>query len=199
MKKFNEKQYFAAVIVAGTLGLSLTACGTTTTVREIPIAAAPAPAVTVTVAAPVQNIINNNPAPAMPVYVAPVTVADPSGDTCVTLDAAGYCPDDDPAPALTTDPYSVVSQYFSDVNSSDITDAWNLLGPSEQDGWNSDYSTYDTWASPASFSNITEDSESGDTVTVTYTQSGDESPTTYTVTFVVDNGIITSDNWSQNY
>jgi hypothetical protein len=48
MKKFTTRQYLAAVLVAGTLGLSLTACGTTTTV--------PGPTVTKTVTAPPADV-----------------------------------------------------------------------------------------------------------------------------------------------
>ena len=32
------------------------------------------------------------------------SVTDPAGNTCTALDAAGYCPGDDPAPVATIDP-----------------------------------------------------------------------------------------------
>ena len=56
--------------------LSLAACGTT--------AKAPAPAPAATTSAP--------------------AVTDSAGNTCTALDAAGYCPGDDPAPVATVDP-----------------------------------------------------------------------------------------------
>ncbi len=63
-----------------------------------------------------------------------------------------------------------------------------------QAGWNSNYNTYVTWATPTGFDNVNETTESGDGVTFTFdlhnTNAGTETP--YTATFTVDNGIITS-------
>ena len=44
-----------------------------------------------------------------------------------------------------------------------------MLSSSVQQGWNSDYNTYAAWVDQTSFSNVNEVSESGDTVTFTFT------------------------------
>lgn len=189
----------ALLALAGSAALIAGCSSTTTTVVRVPapirttVTATPSPARTTVTATPTaapsrssapppQVVINNNaaPAPAQTVY--------------------------EPAPAVTypaysgPDPFSVVDAYLTDVSTpGSIPAAWALLSYSEQGGWNHDYSSYYDWASPVYFTGITEDSESGDSVTVTYTQNGDESATSYTVTFVVDGGIIQSDDWSQVY
>ena len=96
---------------------------------------------------------------------------------------------------MQSDPWSVVVAYTNDVNTpGGNSAAWNLLGPSVQAGWNSDYNTFVTWADPTSFQNVNEVSESGDTVTFTFDLKngtyGTDVP--YTGTFTVDNGIINS-------
>ena len=89
--------------------------------------------------------------------------------------------------------------YTNDVNNGGDSDVWNMLGPSVQAGWNSDYSTFAAWADPTSFNNVSEVSESGDAVTFTFdltNSAGTDVP--YTATFTVNNGIITSSTSSQN-
>ena len=85
--------------------------------------------------------------------------------------------------------------YTNDVNTpGGNSAAWNLLGPSVQAGWNSDYNTFVTWADPTSSQNVNEVSESGDTVTFTFDLKNGTYGTevSYTDTFTADNGIITS-------
>jgi hypothetical protein len=186
----------AGIILAASIAVS--ACGSTTTVVH--------DAPTVTAAAPVvpaaQNIIvNNNPAPSpvtSTVYVPPATVTDPNGNVCLSFDTAGYCPGYDPAPPV-SDAYSIVSAYYSDINTGDSTDAWNMLGPVEQAGWNYNYNTYASWVSGVTFSGLSEDYAAFDTATASYTETDSAGTYAYTVTFNVNNGIITSDNWSTNY
>jgi len=183
--KVNKLIAVPAIALAA--GIGLAACGTTV-VQPAPVKpaatgyrlpattpAAPTPAA----AAPAPKVIinnNNNPAPApAPTVYVPVQVP--------------------AAPAVQSDPWSVVVAYTNDVNTpGGNSAAWNLLGPSVQAGWNSDYNTFVTWADPTSFQNVNEVSESGDTVTFTFDLEngtyGTDVP--YTDTFTVDNGIITS-------
>ena len=163
-------------------GLSLAACGTTVIQPASVKPAATTPATTPAAAASApQVIINNNPAaaPAPTVYV---PVQAPA------------------APAVQSDPWSVVVAYTNDVNTpGGNSAAWNLLGPSVQAGWDSDYNTYVAWADPTSFRNVNEVSESGDTVTFTFDLHNGTYGTSvpYTATLTVDNGIITSSTSSQ--
>ena len=174
-----DKKLIAIPAIALAAGLSLAACGTTV-VQPTPVKpAATTPAATIPAAAASapQVIVNNNnnpaPAPAPTVYV---PVQAPA------------------APGAQSDPWSLALAYTNDVNSpGGNSAAWNLLGPSVQAGWNSNYNTFVAWADPTSFSNVNEVSESGDTVTFTFDLSnsaGTDVP--YTATFTVDNGIITS-------
>jgi hypothetical protein len=163
--------------IALAAGLSLAACGTTV-VQPTPVkpAATTPAATTPPAAASAPQVIinnNNNPAPAPTVYV---PVQAPA------------------APAAQSDPWSVAVAYTNDVNTpGGNSAAWNLLGPSVQAGWNSDYNTFVTWADPTSFSSVNEVSESGDTVTFTFDLSNSAgTDVSYAATFTVDNGIITS-------
>jgi len=164
--------------IALAAGLGLAACGTTV-IQPAPVK--PAATTPAAAASAPQVIVNNNnnpaPAPAPTVYVPVQAPAAPA------------------APAVQSDPWSVVVAYTNDVNTpGGNSAAWNLLGPSVQAGWNSDYNTFVTWADPTSFQNVNEVSESGDTVTFTFDLEngtyGTDVP--YTDTFTVDNGIITS-------
>ena len=137
--------------------------------------AAPAPTKTVTASAPqvtINNNVNNNaPAVSRPVYVAPAA----------------------PAPVyVQADPWSVAAAYYTDINNGDNWDAWNMLSSSVQEGWNNNYDTYVANFTPLSFDNVTYVSESGDSVTFTFTLHNHN--TGYygfrTCTFTVDNGII---------
>jgi len=169
-----SKKLIAIPAITLAAGLGLAACGTTV-IQPAPVKpAATTPATTPAAAASApQVIINNNPAPApAPTVYVPVQ-----------------------APAVQSDPWGVVVAYTNDVNTpGGNSAAWNLLGPSVQAGWNSDYSTFVTWADPTSFQNVNEVSEAGDTVTFTFDLKngtyGTDVP--YTDTFTVDNGIITS-------
>ncbi len=108
---------------------------------------------------------------------------------------------DDPAHAASapsTDPWSVAEAYTNDVNSGDVSDAWNMLGPSVQAGWD-DYSSFASWVGQTTFSNVYESSESGDAVVFTFTLSNSaDTDVSYTATFTVDNGTITSSTSSPN-
>lgn len=170
-----SKRLIAVPAVALAAGLGLAACGTTR--QPVSHAAAPAPKIVI-------NNNNNNsvrvsaPSPSpSPVYVPPpVYVA--------------------PAPS---DPWSVFSAYVNDVNDGDASAAWALLGPSEQATWNNNYSAHASWVYDTSFTNLNEVSESGDTVTVTFNLSNSAGTNVpYTDTVTVQNGIITSNNSTQN-
>jgi hypothetical protein len=169
--KLIELAAIPAIALAASLGLA--ACGTTV-IQPAPVK--PAATTPAAGASAPQVIINNNPAPA------------PAPTVYVPVQAPA-------APAVQSDPWSVVVAYTNDVNTpGGNSAAWNLLGPSVQAGWNSDYNTFVTWADPTSFQNVNEVSESGDTVTFTFDLKngtyGTDVP--YTGTFTVDNGIITS-------
>ena len=180
--KLNKLAAIPAIAIAA--GIGLAACGTDT----------PAPTTTVTAPPPVTTpaavppvIINNNnnpaPAPAPTVYVPVQAPAAPA------------------APAVQSDPWSVVVAYTNDVNTPGGNwGAWSLLGPSVQAGWNSNYNTFVAWADPTSFRNVNEISESGGTVTFTFDLHNGTYGTSvpYTATFTVDNGIITSSTSSPN-
>lgn len=75
-----------------------------------------------------------------------------------------------PALAHATDPWNVVSAYFSYISTGDYTDAWNLLSPSMQSqGWGGDYSRFVSDFTPLGYHNASKISESGNSVTVAYT------------------------------
>ena len=93
-----------------------------------------------------------------------------------------------------SDAWSTAVAYTNDVNAGDNWAAWNLLSPSLQSsGWGS-YSTFVADFTPLSFDNVTESSESGDSVTFTFTLDNHSTGSTkYTVcTYTVDDGIITT-------
>jgi hypothetical protein len=103
--------------------------------------------------------------------------------------------------AAQPDPWTVAVAYMNDVNTPGGNwSAWSLLGPSARTGWNSYYSNFVIWADPTSFKNITDVGESGDAVTVTFdlTNGSTGSDVSYTCTFIVDNGLITSLSSYQN-
>ena len=174
------KKLIAIPAIALAAGLSLAACGTTV-IQPAPVKpAATAPATTPAAAASApQVIINNNPAPA------------PAPTVYVPVQAPA-------APAAQSDPWSVAVAYTNDVNTpGGNSAAWNLLGPSVQAGWNSNYNTFVAWADPTSFRNVNEVSESGDTVTFTFDLHNGTYGTSvpYTATFTVDNGITSSTSY----
>ena len=179
-------KFIAIPVIAIAAGFGLAACGTTV-VQPTPVKpAVTAPAATTpTAAASAPQVIinnNNNPAPA-PVPTVYVPVPAPVG------------------PAAQSDAWSTAVTYTNDVNTpGGNSAAWNLLGPSVQAGWNSNYNTFVAWADPTSFRNVNEVSESGDTVTFTFDLHngtyGTSAP--YTATFTVDSGIITSSTSHEN-
>jgi hypothetical protein len=152
-------------------------------------APAPRPSVTQTVTAapatttppPPQVVINNNPAPA-PVYVAPAPVQVP-----VYVPAPGQ-----------TDPWAVVSAYYGDIESGDYTDAWNLQSPSFQ-GSEGNYQGWMAGYANTGQQTLTEDSESGDTVSVNLAAVNTATGVTqyFTGSFTVDGGLITSGSMTQ--
>ena len=177
-----NRKLIAVPAIALAAGIGLAACGTTV-VQPAPVKpAATTPAATTPAAAAPVIINNNNPAPAQ----APTV----------------YVPVQAPAaPAAQSDPWSVAVAYTNDVNTpGGNSAAWNLLGPSVQAGWNSNYNTFVAWADPTSFRNVNEVSESGDTVTFTFDLHNGNYGTfvPYTATFTVDNGIITSSTSYEN-
>ena len=177
-----NRKLIAVPAIAIAAGLGIAACGTTV-VQPAPVKpAATTPAATTPAAAAPVIINNNNPAPA-PAPTVYVPVQAPAG------------------PVAQTDPWSVAVAYTNDVNTpGGNSAAWNLLGPSVQAGWNSNYNTFVAWADPTSFRNVNEVSESGDTVTFTFDLHNGTYGTSvpYTATFTVDSGIITSSTSYEN-
>jgi len=74
MRKLSRTEYLAACVVAGALGLSLTACGSTTTVKEVSAAATSA---TKTVTAQPTEPTATTPAPAASAAAKPAPAATP--------------------------------------------------------------------------------------------------------------------------
>jgi hypothetical protein len=171
----------AASAVAVVAVIAVTACsGGTTTVKEVPAAlpvthtsapARPSPAVTKTVtakpapavtktAAPSAPVIINNNVPAAtpaPVYVAPAAP---------------------PAPVDNYDPYAVVSQYYADEESGDYSDAWDLGGSTLSPNYSDFVAGYENTGAQS----ITENWESGDTVSINLSavdDNAEDDPTQY--------------------
>jgi hypothetical protein len=165
----------AVPAIALAAGIGLAACGTTV-VQPAPVKpAATTPAATTPAAAasaPQVIINNNNPAPAP----APTVVQAPVG------------------PVAQSDPWRVAVAYYTAINSGNNWTAWNMLSSSVQQGWNGNYNTYVANFTPLAFENVTYASESGDSVTFTFTLHNVQTGWTQftTCTFTVDNGIITS-------
>ena len=159
----------AVPVLALAAGISLAACGSQAAPGAAPSATTPA------AVGPVIINNNNNPAPA-PAPTVYVPVQAPAG------------------PVAQTDPWSVAVAYYTAINSGNNWTAWNMLSSSVQQGWNGNYNTYVANFSPLAYENVTYVSESGDSVTFTYTLHNVQTGWTQytTCTFTVDNGIITS-------
>jgi eukaryotic-like serine/threonine-protein kinase len=97
-----------------------------------------------------------------------------------------------------TSPWAVVSAYYGDIESGNYPQAWSLLSPSMQ----ASLGPYSSWVAgyqTTTQTNVTEVSQSGDTVTVSITaQQTDGSTKSYTGDYTVDNGQITSAHITQN-
>jgi len=94
--------------------------------------------------------------------------------------------------------WSVVSEFYGDVETSDYRAAWDLLGPAVRslDGTERAFARgYDCTGSQ----NLTENSDSGDTVTfaLSATNTCDDAQQDYTGTATVAGGLITSDTITQ--
>jgi len=143
---------------------------------------------------------NGSPSTQAPVIPAPAPSSAPAP---APTQAPAAAPTQAPAPAApapvyvapaASDAWSTAVAYTNDVNAGDNWAAWNLLSPSLQSsGWGS-YSTFVADFTPLSFDNVTESSESGDSVTFTFTLDNHSTGSTkYTVcTYTVDDGIITT-------
>jgi len=143
---------------------------------------------------------NGSPSTQAPVIPAPAPSSAPAP---APTEAPAAAPTQAPAPAApapvyvspaASDAWSTAVAYTNDVNAGDNWAAWNLLSPSLQSsGWGS-YSTFVADFTPLSFDNVTESSESGDSVTFTFTLDNHSTGSTkYTVcTYTVDDGIITT-------
>jgi hypothetical protein len=96
------------------------------------------------------------------------------------------------APPEITDPWAVVSAYYGDIETGDFSQAWSLLSSSMQD----QLGPYSGWAAGytcTSGDSISENYESGDTVSVDIVSSQcDGSTQTYSGTYTVDDGKIVS-------
>ena len=88
-----NSRHIAELLAAGAIVLGAAACSSHAT--------ATAPSATTPAAAPATT------------SAAAPSVTDPAGNTCATLDAAGYCPGNDPAPAATA---ASDAQVCNDVN-----------------------------------------------------------------------------------
>jgi hypothetical protein len=185
MRKLIVGAASAVVIVAAT-----TACGTatTTTVIKPP----PTPAVAKTTAA--------RPTPAATKTV--TTTAPPAAAPAVTktVTPAAAPPPAQPAaaatPAASTPQYTnaeaVVSQFYQDISDQDYSDAWNLGGDNLSGGvgynaWVAGYSTTES-ISLTTESNWGSGEVSGDLSAL----QSDGSITTYSGTYYVSGGVITS-------
>jgi hypothetical protein len=156
----------------------------TTTVREVPAAAPvahtsapvkPAPAVTKTVTA--------KPAPAVTQTVTPAAAPAPPQPAA-------------PAPAASTPQYTnaeaVVSQFYQDISDQDYSDAWNLGGDNLNGGVG-----YNAWVAGFSTTesiSLTTESNWGSGGVSAYLSAlqSDGSTTTYSGTYYVSGGVITS-------
>jgi len=145
----------------------------TQTVTAAPATTAPAP--------PPQVTINNNPAAPAPVYVAPVQVP-------VYVPAPGQ-----------TDPWAVVSAYYGDIEDGDYADAWNMGSQAFMDQNGDDEAAWQAGYADTGQQTLTEDSESGDTVSVNLAAVDTATGVTqyFTGTFTVDGGLITSGSITQ--
>jgi len=123
------------------------------------------------------------------VYFADVNVQDNGSTTNWQTVSAGV----PPSQSSPTDPWSVTSAYTSDISNGDYSDAWNMLSSSMQNYFRS-YDNFVSDFTPIGFDNPSEVSESGDTVTFTYTlhNTNDGTYTPSQSTFTVDGGLITS-------
>ena len=91
-----------------------------------------------------------------------------------------------PGPGPSSDPWSVVSAYYADVNASDYSDAWNLMSPGQQ----AKAGSYQSWVDGYIGHNegqVSEVSQSGDIVNVTLSKGSWCASAWYQV----DNGLIT--------
>jgi hypothetical protein len=124
---------------------------------------------------------------------APASAAQPSAPSAQSGAPGGPAPQA-PVPG-TTDPWTVVSQYYANIESQDYTDAWALQSPGYQAsngslaGWSAGYAD-------AGAETLTENSESGDTVSFSLSAVDTATGNTqqFACSFTVDptSGLITS-------
>jgi hypothetical protein len=124
---------------------------------------------------------------------APASAAQPSAPSAQSGAPGGPAPQA-PVPG-TTDPWTVVSQYYANIESQDYTDAWALQSPDFQAsngslaGWSAGYAD-------AGAETLTENSESGDTVSfnLSAVDTATGSTQQFACSFTVDptSGLITS-------
>lgn len=99
-----------------------------------------------------------------------------------------------PQPQYQPDPYSVVSEYYNDIEAGDFSAAWSL-----QDFMTGGYSTWVAGYADTGSQYLTENSESGDSVSVSLTayNTAIGSYQYFQCSYTVDSGIITSGTCSQ--
>ena len=76
-----------------------------------------------------------------------------------------YVPMQDPQAAVPSDPWAVVSKYYADIEAGNYLAAWNMQAPSFQHA-NDSYASWVAGYANTGAQNLTEVSESGDTVYV---------------------------------
>jgi hypothetical protein len=141
----------SALAVIAVIAVAGCSSGGTTTVKEIPAAAAP---------------VTRTPAPAKPSPVVAKTVtAKPAPAVTKTVTPAAA-----PAPAPVSvgqagDPWSVISEYYADIESGDYIDAWNQQSPGFQAA-NGSFASWEAGYQYTGAQSISENWESGGTVSI---------------------------------
>jgi hypothetical protein len=166
----------SAVAVIAVIAVAGCASGGTTTIKEIPAAAAP---VTHT----------SDPAKPSPAVTKTVTPAAAPVQVPVSVGQAG-------------DPWSVISEYYADIESGDYIDAWNQQGPGFQAA-NGSFASWETGYQYTGAQSISENWESGGTVSISLSavdNNAIDDPTQYfSCEYTVDtsSGLITGGSCTQ--
>lgn len=186
----NIKKFIAAAVSGAAIAVvSVAGCTSgTTTIRELPAAAPVAHTSTPVKAAPVvTKTVTAKPAPVVTKTVTPAAAPAP---------APAQQPAAAAAPAASTPQFTnaeaVVAQFYQDISDQDYSDAWNLGGDNLSGGvgynaWVAGYSTTE------SISLTTESNwGSGEVSADLSALQSDGSTTTYSGTYYVSDGVITS-------
>jgi hypothetical protein len=135
-------------------------------------------------------------APAAPAVQPVIIINNPPAVASSTAPAA---PPSAPASQALYDPWTVVSQYFADIETGNYLSAWNMQSPSFQAA-NGGYDKWVAGYSGTSSQNLTEISESGSTVDVNLQAIRTDGETQYfTGWYTIDqtSGLITTGSFTQ--